>query len=192
MDDQLLDKQIGERVRSRREELGLSLEELAARSGVSRSMISKIERVESSGTAVLLSKLCSGLGLTLSGLMADAERPVRTVMRRSEQVTWRDPESGFTRRIVSPPQSGSAVEIVEIELPPGARVGFEAWKIRAYEQHLVVLDGTLSLTIANKCVDLKPGDCAQMSVKTDNKFENRSKKTVRYLVVIKNNRDFSS
>jgi transcriptional regulator with XRE-family HTH domain len=189
MDDQLLDKQIGDRVRSRREELGLSLEELSVCSGVSRSMISKIERVESSGTAVLLSKLCSGLGLTLSGLMADVERPVRAVIRRKEQVTWRDPESGFTRRIVSPPQSGSALEIVEIELPPGARVGFEAWKTRAYEQHVVVLDGTLSLTMAKEWVDLKPGDCAKMSVKTDNRFENRSKKVVRYLVIIKNNRE---
>src|ERR1700722_869562 len=99
MDGKLLDELIAERIRSRREELGLSLEELSAGSGVSRSMISKIERVESSGTAVLLGKLCAGLGLTLSGLMADAERPVRTVLRRSEQVTWRETASGNTAPI---------------------------------------------------------------------------------------------
>lgn len=184
MDDKLLDQRIGQRIRGRREEFGLSLEDLSVRSGVSRSMISKIERVESSGTAVLLGKLCSGLGLTLSGLMADAERPARTVMRRSEQVMWRDPETGFVRRIVTPPQSASAIEIVEIELPPGARVGFEPWKMRAYEQHVVVLDGTLSLTSATELVDLKPGDCAHMSVQTGNSFDNRTNKAVRYLVIL--------
>ncbi|HTX04169.1 MAG TPA: XRE family transcriptional regulator [Candidatus Acidoferrales bacterium] len=184
MDGQVLDRRIGQRIRGRREELGLSLEDLAARSGVSRSMISKIERVESSPTAALLGKLCSGLGLTLSGLMADAERAPHAVMRRGEQVTWRDPETGYLRRIVSPAHSGS-LEIVDIELPAGARVGFDAWKTQAYEQHVVVLDGTLSLTIAGERVELKPGDCVHMSVQSDNVFENRTKKVARYLVVIK-------
>jgi len=184
MDGQVLDRRIGQRIRARREELGLSLEDLSARSGVSRSMISKVERVESSPTAALLGKLCSGLGLTLSGLMADAERPQHAVMRRREQVTWRDPETGYVRRVVSP-QTDSPVEIVEIELPPGARVGFDAWKMRAYEQHVVVLDGTLSLTIANEHLDLNVGDCAHMSVESGNVFENRMKKSARYLVAIR-------
>jgi transcriptional regulator with XRE-family HTH domain len=185
MDGQLLDQRIGQRIRDRREQLGLSLEELSARSSVSRSMISKIERVESSGTASLLGKLCSGLGLTLSGLMADAERAPHAVARRSEQVTWRDPETHYVRRIVSPPQTGSAIEIVEIELPRGARVGFDAWKIDVYEQHVVVLEGTLSLTIAGVSEELKAGDCVHMSVEGGNVFENRTKQVVRYLVIIK-------
>ncbi|MGA3036332.1 MAG: XRE family transcriptional regulator [Vulcanimicrobiaceae bacterium] len=184
MDGQLLDRRIGERIRGRREELGLSLEDLAIRAGVSRSMISKIERIESSPTAALLGKLCSGLGLTLSGLMADAERAPHALIRRAEQVTWRDPETGYVRRIVSPPQTGSPIEIVEIELPPGARVGFDAWKVQAYTQHIVVLDGTLSLTIGGERVEAKAGDCVHMSVESGNAFENRTKKVVRYLVVI--------
>jgi transcriptional regulator with XRE-family HTH domain len=185
MDGQLLDRRIGQRIRGRREELALSLEDLSERCGVSRSMISKIERVESSPTAALLGKLCSGLGITLSGLMADAERALHAVIRRDAQITWRDPETGYVRRIVSPPQADSSLEIVEIELPAGARVGFDAWKVQAYEQQVVVLDGTLSLTIAHERIDLKPGDCAHMSVESGNAFENRTKKSVRYLVAIK-------
>jgi transcriptional regulator with XRE-family HTH domain len=184
MDGQLLDQRIGQRIRGRREELGLSLEDLSTRCGVSRSMISKIERVESSPTAALLGKLCAGLGLTLSGLMADAERAPQSLLRRADQVTWRDPESGYVRRIVSPPQTGSSIEIVEIELPPGARVVFEAWKMQAYQQDVLVLDGTLTMTTGDETFEMKPGDCVHRSVESKNVYENRTKKDTRYLVVV--------
>ena len=122
MERQGVDQAIARRVRERREQLGWSLERLAGLSGVSRAMISRIERAENSATAALLSKLCFGLGITLSSLMADAERPPHSVVRRTQQRSWRDPETGYGRRMVSPAQTGSAVEIAEVDLPAGAPV----------------------------------------------------------------------
>src|SRR5579884_1083179 len=102
-----LNQRIAARVRELRTELSLSLDALAAKSDVSRSMISLIERGESSPTAVVLEKLAAGLGVTLASLFEatadEAPAPVGPVSRREDQPQWRDPASGYLRRNVSPP-----------------------------------------------------------------------------------------
>src|SRR5215813_14086304 len=102
-----LNQRIASRVRGLRAEQGLSLDALASKSGVSRSMISLIERGESSPTAVVLEKLAAGLGVMLASLFdapAAAGPASRSpVARRDEQPQWRDPASGYLRRNVSPP-----------------------------------------------------------------------------------------
>src|SRR6267142_6646493 len=92
-----LNERIAERVRELRAKRGLSLDALASKSGVSRSMISLIERAESSPTAVVLEKLAAGLGVTLASLFdapaAAEDVPRGPVARRDEQPQWRDPGS---------------------------------------------------------------------------------------------------
>lgn len=68
--DHILESSIGERIRALRAENGLTLDQLAAESGVSRAMISRIERGEASPTASLLARICAALGLSLSGFFA--------------------------------------------------------------------------------------------------------------------------
>src|SRR5438045_4269253 len=102
-----LNQRIAERVRELRAARGLSLDALSSRSGVSRSMISLIERGESSPTAVVLEKLAAGFGVTLASLFDAPAGPARPaggpVARREDQPQWRDPASGYLRRNVSPP-----------------------------------------------------------------------------------------
>src|ERR1700754_401968 len=120
-----MEQRIAAGIRQRREALSLTVNDLAARSGVSRAMISKIERVEASPTASLLGRLCSALGITLSSLIASAEDVGPMPLARAKsQPLWRDPETGLRRTMVSPINSGSRVEIVQIELPPGAAVAY--------------------------------------------------------------------
>jgi transcriptional regulator with XRE-family HTH domain len=93
------------RVRELRAQAALSLESLAQRSGVSRSMISLIERGESSATAVVLEKLATALGVTLASLFdapGDRAAPPGPVARAAAQPPWQDPGSGYVRRNVSP------------------------------------------------------------------------------------------
>src|SRR5436190_12310832 len=100
-----LTQRIAERVRELRAAQGLSLDALATKSGVSRSMISLIERGESSPTAAVLEKLAVGLGVTLASLFdatTAAQGPTGPVARREEQPQWKDPASGYVRRNVSP------------------------------------------------------------------------------------------
>src|SRR5438094_10204260 len=118
-----LNGRIAERVRELRAARGLSLDALATKSGVSRSMISLIERGETSPTAVVLEKLAAGLGVMLASLFdspaAAAEAPGGPVARRDDQPQWKDPAPVYLRRNVSRPGVTPPMHIVEARFPPG-------------------------------------------------------------------------
>src|SRR5919108_4554432 len=97
-----INARLATRVRGLRGERGLSLDALAARCDVSRSMISLVERGESSPTAVVLEKIAAGLGVSLATLFEDASLPANPISRRADRTPWRDPQSGYVRRNISP------------------------------------------------------------------------------------------
>jgi transcriptional regulator with XRE-family HTH domain len=180
-----MERRIAEGLRKRREALGLSTNELAERSGVSRAMVSKIERLEVSPTAVLLGRLCNGLGITLSSLIASAEASVDPpITRAGAQPVWRDPETGLVRTMVSPINTGSKVELVHVELPAGAEVPYDALQPPHYDQHLYVLQGKLTQLVGGEELVLGPGDCMRSRLDVPHTFKNTSRQICRYLVVI--------
>ena len=153
-----MEQRIAAGIKQRREALSLTVNDLALRSGVSRAMISKIERVEASPTAALLGRLCNALGITLSSLIASAENaPSLPLMRAKNQLTWRDPETGLRRTMVSPVNTGSRVEIVQLELPANTAVAYERQQVTQYEQHILVLEGTLSLSTEGQDIAARTG-----------------------------------
>jgi transcriptional regulator with XRE-family HTH domain len=175
-------------VRERRAVHGLSLDALAGKSGVSRSMISLIERGETSPTAVVLERLAAGLGLTLAALFdepATARTAGAPVARRAEQPQWRDPASGYLRRNVSPPGVAQPMQIVEVRFPPGARVAFEtgARELRVHQQ-VWVLEGTIDVTLGGDRHRLHEGDCLAMQLDRPTMFHNPTRKSTRYAVVM--------
>jgi transcriptional regulator with XRE-family HTH domain len=186
-DDQQLsmEQRIAAGIKQRRETLSLTVNDLALRSGVSRAMISKIERVEASPTAALLGRLCNALGITLSSLIASAEAvPSLPLSKAKSQLSWRDPETGLRRTMVSPMNTGSRVEIAQLELPPNTAVAYEQQQVTQYEQHIVVLEGTLSVTTEGQDIQLDAGDCLYRHVGPAHRFANATRRVCRYLVVI--------
>jgi transcriptional regulator with XRE-family HTH domain len=180
--EEALSRLIGCRVGERRAALGLSLDEVAARTGVSRAMVSRIERGEVHASAVVLDKLCVGLGISLSELFArDAASPL---LRRADQPVWRDPSSGYLRREVAPSGTGSPVRIVEVDFPAGAEVSFDRARHRALEQHVWVLDGEIEVAWPGAAHSLKAGDCLYMRVAEGNSFRNISGRPARYAVIL--------
>ena len=180
---------IGDRVRSLRTEQNLTLDDLATRSGVSRAMISRIERGEVSPTAQLLAKLCSALSTTLSALFAFEVEQASPVARRADQRLWRDPESGYLRRSVSPEGVGSPVDIVEVEFPPGARVVFERQPAdRGITQHLWLFSGRLELTMESGRHVLEAGDCLFMGLEHGHVFHNPDDEPAHYAVILSRTR----
>ncbi len=185
----LLNQRIAERVRGLRGEQNCSLQELADRSGVSRSMISLIERAESSPTAVVLEKLAAGLNVTLASFF---ERPVLSsqrhdnpVSRRIEQAEWRDPESGYRRRNVSPAGVQQPLQITEVHFPSGARVAFEnGLRDRPVYQQVWMLEGVIDITVGTERHRLFEGDCLAMQLDAATMFHNPTEETARYAVVI--------
>lgn len=185
-----LNQRIAERVRELRAAKALSLEALAARSGVSRSMISLIERGESSPTAVVLERLATGLGVMLASLFdAPAAQapanPISPVARRAEQLQWQDPASGYLRRNISPPGVPQPMQIVEVHFPPGGRVAFEtgARDARVHQQ-VWVLEGAIDITVGDARHALREGDCLAMQLDRPTMFYNPTRKPARYAVVI--------
>jgi transcriptional regulator with XRE-family HTH domain len=183
-----VDRRIAARLKERREGLGLSLGDLAARSGVSRAMISKVERCAASPTAALLGRLCNGLGITLTSLMASAEQPGSPLARAAAQPIWRDPATGLTRTVATPARTGSPVEVVRIELPAGSSVAYQAQRHLDYEQHVLLLDGSLDVTLGEERFVLAPGDCLHMRPSQDLCFANPGRAACRYLVILRKER----
>jgi transcriptional regulator with XRE-family HTH domain len=185
----MVDAQLAETVRAERERRGWSIAALAERSGVSKAMISKVERAEASPTAALLGRLSGALGMTMSQLLSAAESATDgapatggIVSRAADQPLWRDPASGYRRRVVSPP--AGPVEVIEVELPRGRSVSYPADAYTFIDQQIWVLSGTLRFTEGDVEHTLAEGDCLRLGPPAPCTFANRSRTTCRYAVVI--------
>ncbi len=183
-----VDHRIARRVRDLRARRSLSLDALAAKSGVSRSMISLIERGESSPTAVVLDKLATALGVTLASLFdgpAAAGIANGPVSRHNEQVQWQDPASGYRRRNISPVGFPQPMQIVDVHFPAGGRVAFETGTRDArIHQQVWVLQGAIDVTVGPDRHRLRQGDCLAMELDRPTVFHNPTRKPTRYAVVI--------
>lgn len=185
MQNDNVEARIAARLKVLRSERGLTLDDLASLSGVSRAMISRIERADASPTASLLARLCSALGLSLSAFFEAGADSASPLARRAAQPLWRDPESGYLRRSVSPPVTGSGVDIVEVEFPPGARVVFaDQPASRNMFQHVWLFAGTLEMQVGENIVTLEAGDCLWMSIGDVHSFHNPGPSAARYAVII--------
>ena len=140
-----IDSAISARVHRERAERHWTLNDLAERAGVSKAMISKIERGEVSPTAALLGRLSAAFGITLSAFFAD-QRPHRGPIRRAEQPIWRDPATGYIRRQVAA-SATSPIELTQVDLPPGASVSFPAASYHRMSHVIWVLAGRLTFEI---------------------------------------------
>jgi len=180
-----LNERIAQRVRDLRAARGLSLDALAVHCGVSRSMISLIERGESSPTAVLLEKLATGLGVPLASLFEAPQPEAGPVSRLADQPQWRDPHSGYVRRNVSPAGTSSPIHIVEVLFPPKARVAYEtAAREPQVHQQVWMLEGTIEVTLGDERHRLDAGDCLALVLDRPMSYYNPTRKIARYAVVI--------
>lgn len=182
-----VDNLIAQRIRELRKRRGYALEKLAERSGVSRSMISLIEREETSPTAAVLNKLADALGVSLPSLFSDASPgdPDRPLARLAEQPVWKDPASGYVRRHVSPPGHASPIELIEVMFPPGESVTFDnpARKVVTHQQ-VWMLEGEMEITLEQITWRLETGDCLAMELGPRIVFHNPTRKPARYALAL--------
>ena len=179
-----VEQRIAQRLARLRADRGWSLDVVADRTGISRATLSRLERAELSPTAAMLGRLCSVYGWTLSRLMADAETRPPNVVRAADQTAWTDPESGYRRRAVSPPAAGLRGELVEVHVPAGASVSFDASPVAGLEHHLWMLEGALALEIDGAQFRLRAGDCLRYVLSGSTHFQSTGSREARYLVAI--------
>ncbi|MCM2515439.1 XRE family transcriptional regulator [Streptomyces griseoincarnatus] len=179
-----VDVRLGARLAELRAEHGWSLGELAERSGVSRSTLSRAERAETSPTASLLNRLCAVYGRTMSQLLSEIEAEPAPVVRAADQPVWRDKASGFVRRSVSPPHAGLRGELVEGRLTAGADIPYDRPPVPGLEQHIWVLEGALAVTVGDSEHLVGEGDCLRLRVWDPTRFRCPGPDDVRYVLAV--------
>ena len=184
-------ERIGRQLHQLRGERGMSTDELAGRSGVSRAMIYRIEAAQASPTAVVLNKLATGLGVPLPELLGPSDyREPRLNLRhpvasRRAQALWRDPDTGYSRRTLTPVTADAPLQLSEVHLPAGARVTVEhAFSGAKVHQQLWILDGQLDVRLGDEISHLRAGDCMTMTLDAPIAVHNPGLKASRYLVAI--------
>ncbi|MGR3376895.1 helix-turn-helix domain-containing protein [Salipiger abyssi] len=177
---------LGQKIRAERDRRGWSLTDLAERSAVSRAMINRIERGESSPTASVLGRLSGAFGLTMSELLAAPAQAATRLSRAGDPARlWQDPETGYLReRIAAPAGEGRGLDIVRVTLPPGARVDFPPEAYSFLMQSVWVLSGRLLFEEGETRWQLGPDDCLTLGAPQRCAFVNPGQEACVYAVVI--------
>ena len=176
---------LGPRVRELRRARRLTLEELARRSGVSRAMLSKIERGEASPTLIVAARVAGALGVGFSELVgAPRDRKRAVVTRRDERVVFRDERSGFVRELVSPPFENRRFELVRHVLPEGSATGTLPPYPTGVEKQLVVDAGRLRVLVGDEPFELAKGDGLFFEADVEHEFANAGRGECRYYLVV--------
>lgn len=182
-----INQHIAQHIRELRLAKGYSLDQLAARSGVSRSSISLIERAETSPTAVILEKLAAALDVSLASLFVfdtSANQP-KPLLRYEQQSQWRDPASGYLRRNLSSMSVASPMQLVEVTFPAHTQVAYDfvPREVKVYQQ-IWLLHGQMQIHLGEQSYSLQQGDCLSIQLNQPIIFQNSTADEACYLVAV--------
>lgn len=175
---------LANRLKDERAAKGLSLDALAKLSGVSRSMLSQIERGESSPTVASLWNLTRALNVDFSTLLdqeSEPVSPIREIVHAEQTPVIRDRSSGCEIRILSAPDDVGGTEVYDIRFTAGAALESAAHKNGCIE-HLTVLEGRLEVTSDGDMAAVKTGDTIRYSA--DVKHAIRAESPARALLIV--------
>ncbi len=178
---------LGTRVRALREAGGLSLRDLAERSGVSAPMLSQVERGETSPTVAVAERIAKGLGLRLSQLLRLDEGGSVTVVRAAERRKGPAAAKGHRYELLTPPLPGLRAEVSRHELAPGARTGGPGdppMHEPGSRETAVVERGTVTLVCDGERHELAQGDCVTFDADLPHHFENHGPGDAALLAVV--------
>ena len=178
------DNRLALRLAELREQQGWSLDELAQATGISRASLSRIERAETSPTAALLHRLCLAYGVTMSRLLQEVEDETLLLIKADQQTCWRDPDSGFQRRTLSPPARQFKTELIEGVLPPGAHIYYDTPPLQGLEQHIWLQSGGLTIVMEQQRWTLAAGDCLRFHLTGRSAFSADAQAGARYILAV--------
>jgi quercetin dioxygenase-like cupin family protein/DNA-binding XRE family transcriptional regulator len=187
--EEVFSGRLGARIRGLRREGGLSLDLLAQRSGVSRAMISKLERGEKNPTLVVAAKVAEGLGVSLSQLLGVEERREVLVVPRGQRMIMLNPETGFERQLLSPSIGGRGIEFIRNVVPEGASSGEFPPHRRGVEEYIVVERGQLRALLGGEDYLLEEGDALYFEADIPHRFDNVGEGECSYYQVIDSKAD---
>jgi transcriptional regulator with XRE-family HTH domain len=177
-----LGKRVAENLRERRRVLGLSLDDLARASGVSRAALSQIETCKTNPSLSVLWKVAVGLGLPFAELLGQGREAV-SLLRRAEGQTLRSPDGKFESRPLTRAGAGPGVEVYELRLAGHSKHLSEPHSPGTREL-IVVLSGSLRMTVEPESYLLGIGDSLVFPADQQHVYENPGPAEARYHNVI--------
>jgi transcriptional regulator with XRE-family HTH domain len=177
-----LGRRVAENLRQRRKARGLSLDDLARASGVSRAALSQIETCKSNPTVGVLWKIAVGLGVPISELIG-APRSGAVVLRRHDGQLLRSADGKFESRPLAPAGASPLVELYELRLAARATHVSEAHAPGTHEL-LVVLSGQLRMRVHDEIYELGAGDSIAFAADRPHAYENPAGSEARYHNII--------
>src|SRR6266550_3749014 len=178
---------IGARVKALREASGLSLRDLAGRSGVSAPMLSQVERGETSPTLSVAARIAAGLDLRLSQLLRLDEDGAVTVVRASERRRGGPPRRGHRYEVLTSSHPGQRAELSRHTLAPGGATGAAddpPMHEPGSREIALVQSGTVVLVCDGARYELGDGDCVTFDADLPHHFENQGGEPAVFLAVV--------
>ncbi|MEM6886548.1 MAG: XRE family transcriptional regulator [Pseudomonadota bacterium] len=173
-----------QRLRETRREQGLSLDAVAKLSGVSRSMVSQIERGESSPTIATLWNLTRALQVDFAGLLdSDVATDHIETLRAHEVPTIENRGDGCRIRILSPPEVAGQHEVYDLEIDSGGKLDSQP-HTRGAREHLTVTAGHIDVSSGSSVTTLAAGDTARYAADVPHAILARGGPARAFLVVV--------
>ena len=174
----------GARVREARTRQGMTLDELAAASGISRATLSNIERGEHSPSLTRATDVARTLGVSLAQLLGEEERRPTVTIPRGERLIFRDEATGIERQLLSPAFAGRGIEWIRATLPPGSATDDLQPYHPAIDKYVLVEAGTLRVVVGAEPHRLETGDAFYFRADVLHRFENAGADSCVYLAVL--------
>lgn len=174
---------VAERLRRLRHNAGMSLEDLATRSGVSRAMLSQIETLKTNPTVAVLWKISRGLGVPFSELLGQEPAPTAQVSRSRDARFLYSADKTFRSRPLLANVPGHHVELYELRLEPGAVEESDPHPSGSFE-HLYVSSGKLVLDVESSHWELGEGDALLFRADRAHRYSNSGRKPSESLSLI--------
>jgi len=178
---------IGARVHALRDASGLSLRDLAARSGVSAPMLSQVERGETSPTLAVAARIAAGLELRLSQLLRLDEDGAVTVVRASQRQRGGNKRRGHSFEVLTSSQPGQRAELSRHTLAPGGATGAPddpPMHEPGSRETALVETGAVVLVCDGQRHELGEGDCVTFDADLPHHFENPGEREAAFLAVV--------
>jgi transcriptional regulator with XRE-family HTH domain len=178
-----LGRKVADSVKELRRERRISLDQLAAVSGVSRAALSQIEGARTNPTLSVLWKIAVGLGVPFQVLLGTEGSGTTRVLRAGDSSPLRSADGRMESRLLSPAGASQSVDVYELRFSPKSVHKSEAHAAGTAET-LVVLTGSLRLNVGNESHELSPGDSIFFRADLAHSYESRSTHETRCLNVV--------
>jgi len=177
--------EVGAALQRLRLERGLTLEDLSRIAGVSKSMLSQIEREKANPTIAITWRLANALGVQIGELLASVEKDIETirVLDAHETPTLPGNHAGYVLRILGPMELAGKYEWYELTLAPGGELVSQPHDPGATE-HLTLLHGAVEVEVGAHKKKVKLGATARYPADQPHAIRNTGKSEAKALLVV--------